>query len=1027
MIKETPADGFNYAGNAAYGLGASLAGANYYVAYSGFGSSVTISNLVPGVTYHVAVYCCSTSPNPIAYSKGAVSGSITAPGISPGTVIADASVQGTNVLITFNSNPPKWYIVQYTASLSPPNWQNLFAIPVQATSTIMSQLHLGGATNVQGYYRIAQFDSPPPGVNLAVVATDLTSYVSPWETLSAINNGFDPANSGDTSHGEYGNWAGNGGNGTQWVEYDFSQPITAAKMDVYWWQDGGGVFAPAACRLKYWDGANFVLVQNPVGLGVALNQYNTTTFTTVTSTKFRLEFDSDGTHSTGILQWKIYDTGVTPNFAPVVVGDADRDVVIGGVTYLTGAVRDDGKMYVTPQISWSALPGPGSVTFSNASSTNTTVSLTGLGPNVLQLTANDGQYQASNTVNVTVQPQFSPVHPLPVYVDKNSYTISNRLWNYRLSKNITNWIPHLYAELNDSNNPTGNINSFIQAGNKLASRAYSVPGADPWADAYTLNTVEAMCYALNYNAQGDAGILAAQATFRTNLAYWVPLILGAQESDGYLHTYNTLRGIPRWSVNGNHEGYVGGYFIEAGLAHYLMCERTNAVFYNAAKKLADCWCANLGPGKKIWYDGHENMEQALVHLGRFVNEFEGPTNGQKYIDLAKWLIDCRGTPAANTAEGDGADYDQSRAPVSRQYEIVGHGVRAVYLCSGVADVALETGNLDYQSAAMSLWDNFVNKKYYVTGGAGSGATSEGFGFNYILPNNSYCETCAGCGTLFFFHKLNMAYQDAKFADQMENVLYNEILGAVDDQANNIAYPNPLSGGGRAPWTGVPCCYGNFARTVLELPTWTYLRSSNSIYLNLFIGSTMNISNVAGTTVQIVQFTDYPWTNTDRITVNPATPATFTLYIREPNRTVSALYAPTPAISGLTSILLNGAPVSFTVTNGYAAITRTWTAGDHIDIVLPLAVQRIKAVNNIAADQGLVALQYGPLIYNIEGIDQATGLVLSPSAPLSTQYTNILGGFLKITGTWSNSTPLIAIPNYSRLNRGGSSDVWVRDQ
>ena len=64
MIKETPADGFSYAGNAAYGLGASLAGANYYVAYSGSGSSVTISNLVPGVNYHVAVYCCSTSPIP---------------------------------------------------------------------------------------------------------------------------------------------------------------------------------------------------------------------------------------------------------------------------------------------------------------------------------------------------------------------------------------------------------------------------------------------------------------------------------------------------------------------------------------------------------------------------------------------------------------------------------------------------------------------------------------------------------------------------------------------------------------------------------------------------------------------------------------------------------------------------------------------------------------------------------------------------------------------------------------------------
>ncbi len=132
-------------------------------------------------------------------------------------------------------------------------------------------------------------------------------------------------------------------------------------------------------------------------------------------------------------------------------------------------------------------------------------------------------------------------------------------------------------------------------------------------------------------------------------------------------------------------------------------------------------------------------------------------------------------------------------------------MRAAYLYSGVADVANETKNLDYQSATLSLWDNFVNKNYYLTGGAGSGATAEGFGDNYILPNGSYCETCAGCGTLFFFHKLNLAYQDAKFADLMENVLYNEVLGAVDDQGSNIFYPNPLSGGGRDSWTGVPCC------------------------------------------------------------------------------------------------------------------------------------------------------------------------------------------------------------------------------
>jgi hypothetical protein len=1032
-VQEAPANGYAYTGNAAYGSGSSLPGLNYYAAYSGSGTNVTINNLTPATVYQVAVFSYSQPGGAVGtvYNHTPATGSLATPGLPAGSVEAQAQVEGTNVMITFNSNPPKWYLVQYTASLSPANWENLFTVPVQATNFLMSYLHAGGAVYHAGYYRVAQFDSPPPGVNLAPVATDLTSYVSPWQTLGAINDGYDPTSSGDSSQGAYGNWAGGGGNGTQWVEYDYGQPVTTAKIDVYWWQDGAGIWAPSSCQLDYWDGTNFDPVVNPVGLGVALNQYNTTTFNAVTTTKLRLLFTSDGSNSTGILQWKVYDTGASPNFPPQVIGDVDRDVVIGGNSYLNGAVADDGKLYITPAVTWSLASGPGQVTFANPTAAVTTAVGSGVGAGVVQLTAFDGQYYASNTLNLTVAPQFTATHPLPLYVDAGSYTISNSLWNYRLKKDITNWIPYLYSQLNNTNLAQGNINNFIQAGNKLAGRAYTVPNVDPWSDAYTLNTVEAMCYALNYNAQGDPGILAAQAAFRTNLAYWLPIILSAQQTNGYLHTYTELRDLGPWTINGDHEGYVGGYFIEACLAHYLMTGRTDPTMYNAAKKLADCWCANLGPGIKSWYDGHENMEQALVHLGRFVNEYEGNGKGQSYINLAKWLIDCRGTPAANAAEGDGGDYDQSQSPVNHQYEAVGHAVRAEYLYSGVADVAIETGSLDYQSAALSLWDNFVNKKYYVTGGAGSGATSEGFGNNYALPDSSYCETCAGCGTLFFFHKLNLAYQDAKYADLMENVLYNEILGAVDDAGTSIFYPNPLTGGGRDTWTAVPCCYGNFARTVLQLPTWTYTRSSNSIYLNLFIGSTMTISNVGGTTVQMVQFTDYPWTNTDRITVNPLTPANFTLYVREPNRTMSKLYRPTPAISGLTSILLNGAPITPPVANGYAVINRTWTAGDHIDLVLPMSVQRIKvnpAVTNLFTDNnGLVALQYGPLIYNIESADQTTGLVLNPSAPLSTQFTNILGGFLKVTGAWNNGAGLTAIPNYARLNRGGTSDVWFRDQ
>jgi DUF1680 family protein len=176
-----------------------------------------------------------------------------------------------------------------------------------------------------------------------------------------------------------------------------------------------------------------------------------------------------------------------------------------------------------------------------------------------------------------------------------------------------------------------------------------------------------------------------------------------------------------------------------------------------------------------------------------------------------------------------------------------------------------------------------------------------------------------------------------------------------------------------------------------------------------------------------QATDYPWTNTVSITVNPSAPANFTLFIREPNRTMSALYTPVPAISGLSSLTLNGTLISPQVTNGYAVINRTWTAGDQVSLTLPLAVQRIKCSTNVAANAGLVALQYGPLIYNVESVDQNTSLVLGSNAPLSLQHSSLLGGFWEITGNYTDGSSLIAIPNYARLNRGGSSAVWFSGQ
>jgi DUF1680 family protein len=202
-----------------------------------------------------------------------------------------------------------------------------------------------------------------------------------------------------------------------------------------------------------------------------------------------------------------------------------------------------------------------------------------------------------------------------------------------------------------------------------------------------------------------------------------------------------------------------------------------------------------------------------------------------------------------------------------------------------------------------------------------------------------------------------------------------------------------------------------------IPTWTYVKAKGAIYVNLFLGSTVNVDKVAGTDVQMVQKTDYPWSGKVSITVNPKTSAQFSVFVRVPNRTTSELYKSTPEVSGLKSLSLNGKPLTPRLTNGYTVISRTWKNGDTIDLELPMAVQRIKADEKIVADQGRTALRYGPLIYNIERADQPDiEKILGPS-PLSAQWrADLLQGVVAIKGSWSDGSSLLAIPHYARNNR-----------
>ena len=842
-------------------------------------------------------------------------------------------------------------------------------------------------------------------VNLALVAESSSSFVSGDTRVEALNDGYLPTQSDDLSHGSYGNWPSMD---TQWVEYRWSRPIVTERIEVYWWDDHAGVGLPGAARLLYWDGQDYVPVQSKADLGIAGDQFNALDFGKVTTTRLRLEIEGNHGASTGILEWKVVDAGSSSMFPPQVRADVDRVVVLGGKTYLHAVVK---SLTDHVDVTWCKASGPGWVTFADAHQVDTTATFSQVGDYVLQCTANQGDLQDSDRlcVQVVEGPPAQNLHP----VDTMPYQITSPLWSQRAKAMIVHWIPHCIDKINDPDLREGGMNNFIEAAKKLQGQPAGRHRGYVFSNAWIYNTLEAICVALMVDPQGDSEMIKAQALMRATLEDWIPKVLAAQEADGYIHTAYTLRDWPHWSVEhrSDHEGYVAGYFLEAAVSHYQLTGGHDLRLYNAAKKLADCWQAHIGPepGKQEWYDGHQAMEMALVRFGRFVNTVEGQGHGDKYIRLAKFLLDCR---------KDGGEYDQSHVPVIEQVEAVGHSVRASYNYAAMSDVAMETHDPDYQSAVMSLCDNMINRKYYVTGGIGSGETSEGFGPDYSLRHEAYCESCASCGLIMFEHKLNLAYHDARYADLYETTLYNALLGGLDLEGKNFYYQNPLTAyGPRYPWHSVPCCVGNIPRVLLMLPTWTYVKGEDDLYVNLFVGSRITVPNIAGTDVEMVQDTDYPWHGDVAITVNPKTSKTFALHIRVPQRDISKLYRSEPKTDGILWIKLNGKRIQPEVVNGYAVIERPWQTGDKIELELPMVVQRIHAIDEVAATQDQVALRYGPLLYNVEAADQDLNNTLSPNDPLAaTWQPELLQGIMAIQGQWSDGSDLIAIPNYARCNR-----------
>lgn len=532
------------------------------------------------------------------------------------------------------------------------------------------------------------------------------------------------------------------------------------------------------------------------------------------------------------------------------------------------------------------------------------------------------------------------------------------------------------------------------------------------------------------------------------------IVAAAQEPDGYLYTARTINpqkphrwsGSKRWESEEvlSHELYNLGHMVDAACAHYQATGSTK--FLDIAKRYADCVVREVGPGKNqaCVVPGHQIAEMALARLYSL-------TGDKRYLDEAKFFLDYRGKTNIKNS------YSQSQVPVIEQNEAVGHAVRAGYMYSGMADVAALTGDSAYIKAIDAIWNNIVNKKYYLTGGVGALHNGEAFGSNYELPNlTAYNETCAAIAMVYFNQRMFMLHGDSKYIDCLERTLYNGVISGMSIDGGKFFYPNPLASDGkykfnadntieRQPWFGCACCPSNLCRFIPSVPGYMYAVKDNSVYVNLFSDNTSTISVGKGKVV-LREKTMYPWNGDVRIDVVSNSAGKFNMKIRIPgwlrNKVVpSDLYFYDDSIKLNYSVSVNGKKVDGQIDNGYLTIDRKWKKGDNIDIHFDMKPRLVKANANVYDDYGRVAVERGPLVYCAEWADNDFDVfhfILNKNTTFTVNdKPELLGGIKEVTANGLVFTTddhgkvtvdnkiITLIPYYAWCHRGpGKMIVWM---
>lgn len=614
---------------------------------------------------------------------------------------------------------------------------------------------------------------------------------------------------------------------------------------------------------------------------------------------------------------------------------------------------------------------------------------------------------------------FERLHALPL----TAVDIQAGFWKDKQAVNRHNSLPHGFAMLEES----GALDNLrIAAGMKSGEHR-----GMRFQDSDVYKWLEAASYEL---AKADDPALRQQVDAA------IDLIAAAQMEDGYINSYYQIKFKPenRWTNEAHdHELYCAGHLFEAAVAHHRATGSRRLL--DIACRFADHIDTVFGKGKREEAPGHQGVELALIELYRETGEI-------RYLALAEFFINKRGK---NTMKGwayFSPSYYQDRVPVRDNDRVEGHAVRAMYLTSGMADLYLETGEQALLDALHRQWHDFTSHKMYITGGAGARHFDEAFGEPYELPDDTgYCETCAAIASIMWNWRMLRITGQARYAALIERTLYNGFLSGVSLDGRTFFYVNPLfvrEAHVRQPWFHCACCPPNVMRLIASLNRYLVTVSAGELQVHQYAGATIAADIPEAGSVHLTMETAYPWDGAVRITVDDAGSGDWRLRLRVPD------WCNAPQVQ------LNGQPVEATLEEGYLLLARRWQEGDVIALNLPMVPRLMCAHPYVSSSRGALALERGPLVYCLEGVDQpeAANVLqaqLDPSTAFQVEpHPDLLGGTVLISGygflpdlsAWENRlylphyiasvlprrpVELRFVPYHQWGNRGtGPMRVWV---